>query len=306
MGKNNFKFGVSSFGMSVLGGGNIPATTGSYWFVSSDTGNDGNSGKAPTRALATLDKAVGKCTADKGDVIIIMPGHTETIASAGAITCDIAGVSIIGLGTGTLRPAFSLATLTTASILVTAANVSIQNCTFSSGVAELVTVFTVSAAGFTMDGCAVTATETSMINFLTSTAAADYLTIVNCHFNTTAIPTDDNYFIALVGGDYCVIENNFFAVLTSNNAASGSIQSLTTITTNSLIKDNIFYSIGTSVIAVRLLTASTGMILSNRFGTTKTNAAAIVIADANFQFDNLTTNNLAASGFVDPVIDTTG
>jgi len=305
MSKNNFKFGVSSFGMPVLGSGMIPATTGNYWFVSSYTGNDGNSGKSPTRALATLDKAIGKCTADKGDVIIIMPGHTETLASAGAVTCDIAGVYIIGLGTGTLRPAFSLSE-TDSSILVTAANVSIVNCRFSSAKAELVTVFTVSAAGFTMDGCAVTATATSMINFLTSTAAADYLAIRNCHFNTTAIPTADNYFIILVGGDYCVIEDNFISVLTSNNAGSGSIQSKTTITTNLLIARNIIYSIGTSVIAIRLLTASTGMIVSNRTGTTKTDAAGHITNDASFEFDNLVTNSLSASGFVDPAIDAAG
>jgi len=306
MSKNNFKFGVSSFGMPVLGGGMIPATTGSYWFVSSDTGNDGNSGKAPTRALATLDKAIGKCTADKGDVIIIMPGHTETVASAGAITCDIAGVFIIGLGTGTLRPAFSLATLTTASILVTAANVSISNCTFSSGIAELVTCFTVSAAGFTMDGCAVTDTATSMINFMTTTAAADDLTIKNCHFITDAIPTANDFFIMLVGGDSVTIVDNFFSVLTSNHGSSGTIGGETTASTGVLIARNIIYSIGTSVIAIVLHTSTTGLIVSNRIGNTKTNASGIITNESCYEFDNLTTNDVAASGFVDPAIDTAG
>jgi len=305
MSKNNFRFGVSSFGMPILGGGMIPATTGKYWFVSSDTGSDGNSGKAPTRALATLDAAIGKCTADKGDVIIIMPGHTETLASAGAVTCDIAGVYVIGLGTGTLRPAFSLSA-TDSSILVTAANVSIVNCTFSSGVAELVTCFTVSAAGFTLEGCAVTPTATSMINFMTTTAAADKLTIKHCDFVTTAIPTADDYFIMLVGGDIVKIKDNYFSVLTSNNAGSGSIGGETTVCTAVEITDNTIYSVGTSVVAIRLYTGSTGIISGTRTGTTKTDASGVIVSDATFPFDNLATNNLGGSGFVDPAIDTAG
>jgi len=303
--KNNFRFGVSSMGMPLLGGGVIPATTGSYFYVSSDTGNDNNRGVSSSRPVATLDKAIGLCTADKGDVIIIMPGHTETLSEAGAITCDIAGVFIIGLGTGTLRPAFSLDE-TDSSILVTAANVSIVNCTFSSAKAELVTVFTVSGAGFTMDGCAVTDTATSMINFLTSTATGDDLTIRNCHFITDAIPTANAFFITIVGGDSVSIVDNFFSVLTSNHGSSGTINGVTTLSTGVLIARNTIYSIGTSVVPIVLYTGTTGLIVSNRTGTTKTDASSHITSDGTYDFDNLVTNSLAASGFVDPAIDAAG
>jgi hypothetical protein len=305
MGLTRFPNGVSSFGIPQMGSGTIPTTTGSYFFVSSGTGSDSNAGKEIEKPLATLDAAIGKCTASKMDVIVLMPGHSETVSGAGAITMDVAGVQIVGLGTGTLRPSFSF-TATASSILVTAANVSISNCVFSSGIAELVTCFTISGTGFTMDNCAVVPTATSMINFITTTATADYLTIQNCRFDTTAIPTANDYFIVLVGGDYCTIRNNFFAVLTSDNAGSGSIQSKTTKTTNMLMAENYIYSIGTAVIAIRLLTASTGLMWNNQIGGTKTDADNVVIADAVYKFNNLTTNNADASGFVAPVIDTAG
>jgi hypothetical protein len=304
MGLTKFPHGVSSFGIPQIGG-SIPTTTGSYFFVDSNTGLNQTTYGTKDRPFATVDYAIGKCTASKMDVIVVMPGHSETLASAGAITCDVAGVQIVGLGTGTLRPAFSL-TATASSILVTAANVSISNCVFSSGVAELVTCFTVSGTGFTMNNCAVVPTATSMINFMTTTATADYLTIQNCRFDTTAIPTANDYFIVLVGGDYCTIRNNFFAVLTSDNAGSGSIQSKTTKTTNMLMAENYIYSIGTGVIAIRLLTASTGLMWNNQIGGTKTDADNVVIADAVYKFNNLTTNNADASGFVAPAIDTAG
>src|SRR3990172_3618867 len=98
-----FPNGVSSFGVPVLGGGTI-VTTGKIWFVDSVTGGNGNSGKDPQHALATIDYAVGLCTANKGDYIIVMPGHNEAIISATSLVSDVEGVAIQGLGVGRSRP----------------------------------------------------------------------------------------------------------------------------------------------------------------------------------------------------------
>ena len=43
-------------------------------------------------------------TAAVGDTIIVMPGHVETIATAGALALDVAGISIVGLGNKRNRP----------------------------------------------------------------------------------------------------------------------------------------------------------------------------------------------------------
>lgn len=67
--------------------------------------SDGNKGTY-TQPFSTLDYAIGRCTASRGDIIIVMPGHNESLTAADAIDVDVAGITIIGLGTGSLRPTF--------------------------------------------------------------------------------------------------------------------------------------------------------------------------------------------------------
>ena len=105
MGVTNFPNGVSSFGVTVLGGGvDIPATTGTYFFVDSSTGSNSYNGLDKNHPVATIDYAVGLCTANKGDIILVMPGHNEAITAATSLVVDVAGIQIIGLGVNQSRP----------------------------------------------------------------------------------------------------------------------------------------------------------------------------------------------------------
>lgn len=100
-------------------------TTGEVFFVHSGTGTDAaGGGKSSDSPLATLDYAIGLCTANKGDVIYLMPGHAETTT---AIALDVAGVKIVGLGFGAGRPTLTATTAATDLINVTAANCAIEN-----------------------------------------------------------------------------------------------------------------------------------------------------------------------------------
>lgn len=79
-------------------------TTGSRFYVHSVTGSDAAGyGTSPDAPVATIDYAIGLCTASKGDIIYVMPGHNEGLGSA-QIAVDVIGVQIIGLGKGSLRP----------------------------------------------------------------------------------------------------------------------------------------------------------------------------------------------------------
>lgn len=60
-------------------------------------------GQNPDAPFATIDYAIGQCTASRGDVIYVLPGHNEGLGDA-QIAVDVAGISIIGLGTGGLVP----------------------------------------------------------------------------------------------------------------------------------------------------------------------------------------------------------
>lgn len=89
------------------------------------------------RYAATIDAAIGYCTANRGDVILVAPGHTETVTN-GSIACDVAGVSIIGLGSGSMKPVL-LFNATNSKINVTAADCTFQNFRFEAGISDVVT-----------------------------------------------------------------------------------------------------------------------------------------------------------------------
>ena len=117
--------------------------TGGVYYVDSTNGASTSTGKTPFMALATIDQAVGKCTANQGDVIYVLPGHTETISTATGLVIDIAGITIIGLGNGGDRPTLTLSA-SVSTISITAASVWVENLllisSFTNGVAVGITV----------------------------------------------------------------------------------------------------------------------------------------------------------------------
>lgn len=134
----NFPNGITSFGMPVIGSGGqlIPPSSGTYYFVCSVTGNDGNTGKDIAKPLATLNAAYDKCVANKSDVIVVLENHAESLASA--IALDTEGVTIVGLGNGDDRPTFTL-TGTASAFTITGDNNKIDNIRIIGGVDSIVT-----------------------------------------------------------------------------------------------------------------------------------------------------------------------
>lgn len=104
------------------------------------------------RFFSTIDAAVGECTADAGDTIYVMPGHTETIDGASALDIDVAGVSIVGLGQGITRPILSF-TATAGTVDMAANNTRISNLILKADVSAVVVGVNVDAHGCKMDHC---------------------------------------------------------------------------------------------------------------------------------------------------------
>ena len=101
---------------------------GDIWFVDSGsaTGSDAvGYGRNPDQPFATLDYAIGQCTANNGDVIICKAGHTESVAAAADLVFDVAGVTVIFQGNGTNRATIDFGTDAAADMDVTAANVTL-------------------------------------------------------------------------------------------------------------------------------------------------------------------------------------
>lgn len=164
----------------------------------------------------TIDAAIGACTAAQGDVIYVMPGHTETISAAAAITADISGVSIIGLGSYDLRPQILMDTATTVDILVSAANVTFRNLVFNAGFADIVRAFRITAKGCHLDNVEFDDNAVDQ-NFLTPIKAtsttdnnADGLKVTNCKwFSVDAAGLE--FIEANADIKHLVVENNVVA-----------------------------------------------------------------------------------------------
>ena len=160
------------------GSGNI------YW-VDSVNGASTNSGNGPTDALDTLDAAVGKCTANQGDTIVVMEGHSETIIADSGVDIDVAGVTVLGLGHGADRPTFTFDTAATADFKLAAASVKIQNLLFLAGIDALTGPIEVSAADCAIIDCEYRDDDSNnyeTVDVVTTTTSADRLLIDGFRF----------------------------------------------------------------------------------------------------------------------------
>lgn len=123
----HYPLGVSSFGFPLVG-----KTTGRVFFVDSTSNNKGddlNHGTSPMTPFSTIAYAVAQANlgSNRGDIVYVCPGHTETITTLGGITMSVAGVKLVGLGDGRDRPKITLSSSVDASVLISAANCRIEN-----------------------------------------------------------------------------------------------------------------------------------------------------------------------------------
>ena len=206
-------------------------------------GQDGGPGTF-NRPFATIDYAIGKCTANRGDIIMVKPGYTESLSIASAITVDVAGIAIVGCGLGSLRPQLTF-TATDATIVVSAANCSFINMQFVAGIADVVTGLSLTAAadGFSMEECwstegAVAGTY-NFIDVITLATGANDLSWKNCTF--IGNDTNNDSFITGVAHDGFYVDNCRFYSNVAQAAAVGLIDSSGNVT-NAEIKNSSFRS----------------------------------------------------------------
>ena len=298
MGLTNFPYGITSFGVPVMGGAGR-VTTGSTFFVHSVTGSDIPSpyGDSPDKPFATVDYAIGKCTADKGDVIYVMPGHVETLASASAIDCDVSGISIIGIGnpTGPTTPVGYGApifdyTAAAATLELAADSVTIENITFRASIAAVASAISnTGASAARILNCRFYDGGTNL-NFLVcylagSGTKSNYLEIAGCH---AVCPDSDNLnFIACAGTPAGInIHHNVLMGSWQVGAIGGNTTpgTATGIVTNANFSDNIILNVDASSANTRTI----------KFGATATGVVARNMVGVGAATDVVTPGDLAA------------
>lgn len=190
--------------------------------------------------LTTLNAALKLCTSGAGDVVLILPGHTENISVADQMSSLVAGTQIIGLGEGANRPTFTW-TAAASTFLLDVANVVLENCILNmdpgAGAVSVAAPITVSAAGCKIVGCLMrvsTDANSKATIPITTTAAASDLVIAGCRiFGATA--GEVTTVIRVVGADRLQILDTYIVAATSSTTI-GCIQFLTTASTNILIE----------------------------------------------------------------------
>lgn len=144
---NGFQYGVSLRGINVLA-----THAGNVFWVDSAVGADSGDG-IENQPFATLDYAVGRCTASNGDIIILKPGHAETIIADSGVDIDVAGVTVIGVGNGAARPTFTFTTAVAADFKLAANDTYVENILFVAGIDALTGPIEISADGCSLVGC---------------------------------------------------------------------------------------------------------------------------------------------------------
>jgi hypothetical protein len=99
--------------------------------------NAGRTGRGTFQAPdTTIDVAIGRCVADRGDIVMAKPGHTEDVDATTDMVFDVAGMALVGMGRGSNQAVVN-ATDDTGYINVTAADVMITGMYFVSGYADV-------------------------------------------------------------------------------------------------------------------------------------------------------------------------
>lgn len=303
-------FGFPFFGAPVF-------TTGKVWFVSSTSSrcqDDPGHGKSPDTPFATLDYAIGRVDAnsgaDRGDVIVLMPNHAETITGIGGITADVAGITILGLGTFNQRPRFLMDGAATVTFAISAADVTVRNCVFASGHADVVTCFDVTAKGATIVECEFV-DNVANENFLsaikctsTSDNNADGLKVIGCRYLSPDAACEE-MIETNADVDGMVLHGNLYVceaatagkfLLSATGKDFTNCQITWNFNVNGMTANDLFIDNDT--------TANTGIVAHNRCGHHDvTGAHSLIDCDGVRLFDNLSVSTDTSSGFVLPAID---
>ena len=280
-------------------------TTGDVFWVDSATGTDAAGyGYTMDAPVATIDYAVGLCTASKGDRIYVMPHHAENLTAATSLVVDVAGVQIIGLGYGSARPKLTYTTAAAATISVTAPSCLLQNLqlhsAFTNGITAGITV------GALADGLRLRdirmeegASTTEFLIGISIAAACHDVGIDGFDFLGVAGGTDSGCIVYAGASNFSFIRNfrifgDFSGAVIDGTAAASTFVD---------IAHGTIVNVDTGAgLSVSVNAATTGMMRHLDILAAK-NAAVPVGAAMGFT-QVLVSNAAGAQGFLQPVADT--
>ena len=301
---------INNSASHMQGGGEL-FTTGKVWYVNSVIGSDGNTGTDPKLPLATVQQAITSARADKGDAIVVMAKHAETV-TASSLNLSKAGITIVNMGVGrTTMPTYTF-DAAASTIDVSAADVTWIGGNFQATKLDVASAFTVAAAkNFSVSG--VFAEDTSAIlNFLsivtttTTDNAADGLSVTDNFWyglNTTPLA-----FVSILGDTlYPTVSGNVADLAATSG---GEFITMAAKDVNGArFTDNYHTVVGatgttTGIFLTGSGTAMTGIVKGNMVSSLDTTTELIATAGTGLvYFENYYTGTADASGKLWPVVD---
>lgn len=289
---------------------NVPVTMtnpGNVFWVDSGTGSNNHKGTYQ-RPFATIDYAIGRCTASNGDIIFVKPGHAETISAAGGITMDVIGVAVIGLGKGSIRPTVTLDTATTSTFLMSAADCTVSNVLFKANFADIVTMINVTATDAHIDSCEFIAQATNMnwVDVIDASGAddtADGLTITNC--SAYGVDGLNDSFLEITGNISRLTVLDCDVVYSTSNAQALIEHTGSKVMTNVNIQRNVYWMANTAgdILISNGASTNTGTVAHNLASHRDTATEILVDATGVGCFENYGTAIADKSGFLLPAAD---
>ncbi len=274
-----------------------------YFYVDSNlSGSATNwSGKRNANALPTLLSAYNKCTAARGDRIIIAPFHAETITASLAAsksyvqiegqilgnhrpvltpngTIDLINLSGAGQKVESIEFAIPGTDAQTADINVAAADCSIVNTMHHGSTTSLnkVDIITIASGGddLLIDGARIHNTTVEVVGGIVLEAAVARPEIMNCFF-----------FDAIGFTDGCISDE--------------------AVATAAYIHHNVFMNAKAATAVVNFVTNSTGTCSFNHIVGRHTTIASNVVAGTGMNFfENRVVEEAALNGAIIPAADT--
>lgn len=216
--------------------------------------------------VPTLNAALARCRANKGDVIFALPGYTETIDVADFATSLVAGTQLIGVGAHAsgLMPTFVFSSVAS-TILLDVANCTIQGFKFTTSIDAVANYVTVSASG-----CRVTnnyflgGTSTSNdvdVPLILAAGASDCIVEDNTFLSVGTAVNTNLILVSGTGVNGLVIRNNYLY----GSCATTGLLNITGTSQAFKIHDNVLHNItATTPLGIRHTdTALTGVIYNN-------------------------------------------
>jgi hypothetical protein len=272
----------------------LVAHPGDIWFVDSGCATGADSagyGQNPDAAFLTLDYAIGKCSASNGDVIYVLPGHTETFTAANGFDADVAGVKIIGLGWGDSRPKFIFGHAN-ASVTVGAAGVWLENLRFCAGITAVLIGVTVEtlAHGLTVKDCEFYWGGTTTWDFVDMVSIAtpcDRVTFDNCRFLAEPAVAGCATGIKFVGpcSNMRITRCEFMG-----DMSTACVNGITALSEGLMFLDNIVHNTDAGEPYLEVFAGTTGVISNTHGLASAATVAANAVANAMVHVENYVAN----------------